>query len=126
MKRKLEAMQKSGAGHETLVPALIEPGDALHALKDMREDTQLDGEVGEGGRRRNPISGVSASYQNPWRMIQSCCICILYACSSPGIMSLACVTILDNSIKSYHPSLQPSFHDVRFLISREPAMLTTV
>lgn len=58
LKRRYDDMLDAGIDLENPWPDLMHSGDALQALKDMREDTLLDGEMGEGGRRLNPISGV--------------------------------------------------------------------
>lgn len=51
-------MIEAGIELENPWPGLMHAKDALQALQDMREDMLLDGELGEGGRRLNPISGM--------------------------------------------------------------------
>jgi hypothetical protein len=61
IKRRFDEMLEAGVELEDPWPGLLSAGYALQALKDMREDALLDGDVGDGGLRLNPISGAIPS-----------------------------------------------------------------
>lgn len=75
VKRRWDHISEEGIDLENPWPGLMHADDALQALKEMREAMLLDGEVGEGGRRLNAISGAFALPICPGHALTGCKVC---------------------------------------------------
>ena len=65
VKRRLDSIREGGVELKNPWPGLMHADDALQALREMQEVMLLDGEVGEGGHRLNPMSGKRPSTSLP-------------------------------------------------------------